>query len=154
MSDESEVVETAELVPFDNIAELLFNPDVVIDDDPERNRREIVQQILDAETADEVLADTEVTHARDYLGIPFNVLGFNLHTSAYADGPGVFAAIDAASMEGEKLVLTCGAVNVIAQLYRLAELGQLPRQVMLIEKGTGKDGKRPPMKLVAPPKSF
>ena len=140
-----------ELVPFDAIEEMLFNPNAVIEDDPIKAAREVVQSILDAETVDDVLSETQVTHARDMLDVPFVALAFRLHRSDFGgDGPGVFAVIDGATKDGDKLTITCGARNVIAQLYRIAELNGFPRPVMLVERGRGKEGRNPPMRLVTP----
>lgn len=151
MDDESEDVAEGEIVALPQVEQALFDSSVAFQEDPAKAAREIVQSILDAEDADEVLSESEVTHARDYLDTPFVALGVNFHTSSYGgEGPGVFATINAATDKGEKLVITCGARNVVAQLYKLLTLNAFPQHVMIVERGTGKDGKAPPMRLVRP----
>lgn len=150
MADTDDDVATGEVVLYPAVEAALFDG-ALVDEDPNRAAREIVQSILDAESADEVLAETEVTHARDMLDEAFVALGVHFHSSDFAgEGSGVYAVIDGATKDGDKLTITCGARNVVAQLYRLATLNAFPRPVMIVERGRPKDGKAAPMRLVAP----
>ena len=105
-------------------------------DDPEAVARAIAQDILTAPTIDEVFARRELTHARDVLGEPLTVLGVRWMQGDYdTAGPGFYAVMEAANHDGEKVQVSCGARNVMAQLWRLNELGAFPIQVAIVESG-------------------
>jgi len=103
---------------------------------------EIIARILSATTAEEVLGGSEPVHARDYLGRPFRLLGVKFNRSDFEEaGPRFYAVLDAVDPDGEPLAITCGARNVIAQAWRLADLGVLPIRVRLTEAArTTKNG--------------
>ena len=103
-------------------------------DDPEAVARAIAHDILTAPTIDEVFARRELTHARDVLGEPLVVLGVRWMQGDYnSTGPGFYAVIEAASDDGEKVQVSCGARNVMAQLWRLHELDAFPIHVAIVE---------------------
>jgi hypothetical protein len=105
-------------------------------DDPEAVSRAIVHDILSAPTIDEVFRRRELTHARDVLGEPITVLDVRWMKGDYdTEGPGFYAVMDAASADGEKVQVSCGARNVMAQLWRLRELDAFPIQVAIVESG-------------------
>lgn len=93
---------------------------------------QIIQQVLDARTPEEVLAPIEAVHARDVLDQPMQLLGVRWLRSDYDVGTPFYAIMDVASIAtGEKVAVTCGAQRVMAQLFRLAQLGAFPRNVIL-----------------------
>ena len=94
--------------------------------------RSIVARILASEDAETVLADSAATPAQEVLGRPLQVYGVRWLRSAYEEGPVVFALLDVADIEsGERMTVSCGARNVMAQLLRLDQLGALPVAVVI-----------------------
>lgn len=94
----------------------------------------IVQRILASESVEEVLAETEAIHARDVLGAALQITGYSFNNSTLGgDGPKFYMLIDCVDDGGEAFKVTCGAVNVMAQLYRLAELGAIPGLFRIVE---------------------
>ena len=105
-------------------------------DDPEAVARAIAQDILTAPTVDEVFARRELTHARDVLGETLTVLGVRWMQGDYDNtGPGFYAVMECANADGEKVQISCGARNVMAQLWRLNQLGAFPIRIAIVESG-------------------
>ena len=103
-------------------------------EDPEVIARSIMDRILAAPSADDVLGGGEAVHSQDVLGRPFTLQGLRLLRSAFDAGPGVFAVLDAAMLDsGEKLAITCSGRNVMAQAVRLAQLDALPVDVKIVQ---------------------
>lgn len=149
MSDEPEATAPAvEVVPWSELEAVLLNPRLKVEDDPEAARRAIMQRILDAETPEDVLRDDEVIHAREMIGEPFIAVNVRFLNSDFEDGPGVYAIIEAASDDGEALLISCGAMKVIGKLYRLATMGAFPRRVKIIEAGKPTPAGYRPLNLV------
>lgn len=110
-------------------------------EDPTEAQRSIVQRILKGATFDEIFGETEAVHARDLLDEPLSIRGFKLAKGDFEDGLGYFAVIDAMAMKtGEVIVVTCGATNVLAQLYAAQRAGLFPIDVRFTEpeKATAK----------------
>lgn len=103
--------------------------------DPEEVARSIVRRILEAETADEVLSPRgEVTHAADVLNKALVLVAVEYRRSDLDEGAGVYALLSMAEAgSGEKLLVSCGSRNVMAQAYRLDRLGALPTGVRIVE---------------------
>jgi len=108
------------------------------DSDP---MQRIVEQILNAESAEAVLTPVEVMQAKDMVGVPFVLLDFELQQSEYDAGSPFYVSL-AASMppDGEVQIVNCGHKKVIAQVVKLRELGALPRPVKFITRGTSQHG--------------
>jgi hypothetical protein len=105
-------------------------------DDPEAVSRAIVHDILTAPSIDKVFQQRELTHARDVLDERLTILGVRWMQGDYdTTGPGFYAVVEATNEDGEKLQISCGARNVMAQLYRLAELDAFPITAAIVESG-------------------
>jgi len=124
-----EVVGTTDLVPAEpnRLAVLLTEMKDRAETDPEQISREIVNRILQASTADEVLATGDVRHARELLGQPILIHSIKLNESDYTDGAGIYMIVEASDPDfGESFAVSTGSSHCMAQLYRLSELGALP----------------------------
>lgn len=102
-------------------------------EDPQAIQLQIIQRILDSEDADAVFGGRKAVGGKDVLDRPFHVHGLTWHKSAYdaEGGLPVFAVIDAEmGDDGERLAITTGAANVMAQLFQLHKLGQLKTEKM------------------------
>lgn len=108
-----------------------------ITENPDQVAIDIIARILSANDAAEVLGGGSAIHARDYLDTPFMLTGLKLQRSSFDGvGPDFYAVLEGASEDGEKLVITCGAKNVMAQAWRLDDLGALPCAVQLRQSPT------------------
>lgn len=111
-------VEGGELVPYADFEKYLATSDDSLTEDPEDAQRRIIEQILRAKSMTEAMAETTAIHARDLLNEPLTVHGFKIAKSDFDEGMGYFALVDATvHSTGERIVVTCGATNVLAQLY-------------------------------------
>lgn len=116
---------------------------------------DIIARILKATTAADVLGREDVIHARDIADEPFTLLGVKFNRSEFdGAGPQFYALLDATNADGEALKITCGAKNVIAQVWRLADLGALPCDVVLKESSKPTAAGYKVMWLEAAPTSF
>jgi hypothetical protein len=113
--------------------------------DPNQAALDMVQRILNAETVEDVLKRAEAIHARELVDQTIVLTGVRFNESDLkADGPGFYALLEIVDENGEAQVVTCGAVTVMAQAWKLNKLGALPMRVVLreAEKET-KNGFRP-----------
>lgn len=94
----------------------------------------IIGRILQASTVDDVLGGQEATHARDMIGQPFTLTGVRFNRSDYdGAGPSFYALLSGADADGVPVTVTCGARNVLAQAWKLADMRALPVAVVLRE---------------------
>lgn len=104
---------------------------VEIEEDPEEIERQIIGQILSAETVDEVLASGTTTPARDILERPIVMGDVKFLNSEYEQGAPFFAVIDAVDVQtGERLPVSCGGKKVLAQLLKCKSHGWFPQKVV------------------------
>lgn len=116
---------------------------------------DIIARILNATDVAGVLEGGGATHARDYLDEPFMLTGVRFNKSSFDGvGPQFYALLEGADRDGEKLAITCGAKNVIAQAWKLADLGALPLSVELKQSKSPTANGFHVMWLEAAPKSF
>ena len=103
--------------------------------DPAEISREIVMQLLAAESDEELEAFGGATGWRELLGVPMELHGFNLRPSAFEGegGPPVFFVVFANRLDsGDRVTLTTGSWNVLAQLTNLARRGTLAGSVWML----------------------
>lgn len=94
--------------------------------DPEQINREIVAQLLAAET-DEDLAIQKATPWQELAGVPIEIHSFTFRPSSYEEGAPVFVVVHGMNMaNGERVVLTTGGYNILAQLSNLARRERFP----------------------------
>jgi hypothetical protein len=102
--------------------------------DPEHVSIAIIGRILNATSVDDVLGGAGATHARDFLGVPFVLTGVRFNQSDFGEGgPSFYALLEGANGDGEPVTVTCGARNVIAQAWKLRDMGALPVKLVLQE---------------------
>lgn len=115
----------------------------------------IIKRILASTSVDEVLGGAATTPAKDVLGKPFTLTGCHFNRSGIeGDGPGFYAVLDMVTTDGEKLAVTCGAGNVLAQAWKLVQLGALPIAVTINQSPKPTANGYHVMWLEAAPKSF
>jgi hypothetical protein len=93
-----------------------------------------VGRILDATSVEDVLEGGGAVHARDMIGRPFALTDVRFNRSDYeATGPAFYAILSGADENGEKVTISCGARKVLAQAWKLKDMGALPVAVELTE---------------------
>lgn len=102
-------------------------------EDPAAVSSAIIANILQARSAEELFNRPETTDASSLLGVRIVVSGVRWMRSDFVDGLGFYCLIDAANDDGEKLTISCGSRNVMAQLYRAIELHLLPCYCAIVE---------------------
>ena len=104
-----------------------------INTSPEEISAAIVADILKSASVEEVFAQQETTHAEDVLGERLLMQDVKWLGSDVDNGPGFYALIRAVDDDGVIQLVTCGARNVMAQLFRLQELNALPIYAAIVE---------------------
>lgn len=123
--------------------------------DPQQAMLDIIGRVLEADTISDVLGQSKATHAKDVLGEPLELHGVRFQESTLnGAGPDFYALLDVVKEDGTKDTITCGAATVMAQAYRLAELGALPLWVKITEAERETSAGFRPMALEAVPTPF
>lgn len=105
-----------------------------VDDDPEKIADSIVARIMRAESVEDVLAPQAIEHARDLIGVPLEIRSAKFNRSEYEDGPEVYMVVEAEVLDdGRVTTFSCGGRSVMAQVYRIAQLGGLPFRGVLVQ---------------------
>lgn len=98
-------------------------------EDPQAISRSIIARILDSDSAEAVFGGQEAVGGKEILGRPFTIHDVRWHRSAYTEEGGlpVFAVLDVTMLDdGERKAVTTGSANVMAQVFKLKQLGALP----------------------------
>lgn len=118
---------STDLAQITELEEILLGgkvPDVV--DDPADIAREIVAQLLSAESDEELESMGAATGWRELEGVPMQLSGFHWRPSSFDEGAPVYFVVRATRLDtGDKIVLTTGSQNVLAQLANMAKRGTL-----------------------------
>lgn len=102
--------------------------------DPEEVAREIIARIVNGTSVADVFEQSGAIHARDYLDTPFVLTSVRFNESSFDEaGNRFYTLLTGASDDGEEIVITCGASQVIAQAWKLRDLDALPIRVILVE---------------------
>jgi len=105
-----------------------------ISTDPEAISREIMLQILTAETDEDMLAVGKATSWQELLGVPVELRKFRWLPSRYDQGAKVFFVVTGIRLDnGENVVLTTSGQNVLAQLINLERRKRFPSVWRLVE---------------------
>jgi hypothetical protein len=103
--------------------------------DPEDAQLQIIARILMAESAEDVLAQDEVKHARDVLAQPFRFMKVQWQRSEMEQGSACYAVIHAQYPgTNAPLVITTGAKNVMVQLLKMDMIGAFPFEGKIVQK--------------------
>jgi hypothetical protein len=131
----------ASLDEFDAILTGQAEPPEIVDD-PDEISRQIIMQLLSAESEAELESFGQTLGWGDAEGIPMQISGFRWRPSSFDEGGPVYVIVNAFRLDtGEAVVLTTGSGNVLAQLSWLARNGRLPgavRELVKAEKATAR----------------
>lgn len=101
-----------------------MNAEVI--DDPDSISRSIIDQLLGADS-DEALQDFGNAQGwRELLEVPIELHGFRWRVSDYAEGAPIYFIVSGTRLDtGDRVTLTTGSLNVLAQLSNMARRGTL-----------------------------
>ena len=98
-----------------------------ISSDPEAIQREIMEQIWNASSDEELMLVGQATPWQELLGVPVEILNFVWRNSRYDQGAKVFFVCQANRLDtGERVVLTTSGKNVIMALCNIARRDAFP----------------------------
>lgn len=101
-------------------------------EDPEAQERRIIEQLLGAETTEDILTAGQVTPLEAIFGVGITVTGLRASESDFPDGSKVYLHIEATVIDtGQRVTLACGARDVMLKLVRLHQRGMLPVDVVI-----------------------
>lgn len=107
-------------------------PDVV--DDPAEIQREIMAQLLGASSDEELEQVGNAIGWRELAGVPMELHGFRWRPSTYEEGAPLFFVVDATRLDtGQRVALTTGSGNILAQLTNMARRGTLVNSIRALE---------------------
>lgn len=122
--------------------------------DPEQAALDMVRRILTGDTIESVLEGREAVHAKDVLGETLTVTGVRWNESDNESGPNFYALMDCVDNDGNPYAVTCGAISVMAQLFRLNELEAFPIRVVINEAAKATRSGYKPMHLAKSEEPF
>ena len=122
--------------------------------DPEETAKRIAERDLNAGSLDELLGGgNETISGRNYINKPFQITGVEWQASEIeGEGLPFYGVIHGTSIDGEVLVITCGATSVVRKLAVMQHNGWLPAWCKIV-KGSKTAGGYEPLDLVKAPQS-
>ena len=131
---------SSDLVQLDELKEILLSgslPDQEVMSDPAEAQRQIIAQLLDAQSDDDLENFGNAISWADMKGVPIEIRGFRWLPSQFDEGPAVFMVVQGTRLDtGEPVVLTTGGANVMAQLANLATRGSLVGAIREMVEGS------------------
>ena len=122
--------------------------------DPDQVRADIEGRLYGATSLDELLGESDTLSGKNYVNKPFQVRSVRWQTSdLQGEGLPFFAVIDAATYDGELVVITCGARSVVQKLAIMQTNGWLPAWVKITEGKQTEAGYKP-LDLASAPEPF
>lgn len=108
----------------DKFSELLVEPETI--------SLRIALNIMEGETAEEILSPTGTVNAEDMGNAPFVLHSVEIMKSSFQDSIGFYALLHGTEINGETpITVNCGAANVVAQAAALQTKGHLPLPVYI-----------------------
>lgn len=119
-------------------------------EDPAITAMRIVEQVLTAETAEQIFDLGGSTSAQELVNVPFTIMDVQLRQSEVEGALPVYVLIDAQlSDSGERVPINSGAPRLMAQAWRAKQLDLLPIKVQVVEVAKAKPGQSAPLGLAA-----
>lgn len=137
MTQDIEVRKSTDLAQVEELEAILLGEKGVpeIADDPAEIQKEIMAQLLSAESDEELEQVGNATGWRSLVGVPIEISGFRWRPSRYEEGAPVFFVVTGTNLvTGERVALTTGSGNVLAQLTNMAKRGTLVGAVRMVEE--------------------
>lgn len=103
--------------------------------------KSIIDQILSAETPDQILTPVEVKQPRDVVGEPLEMFDVRWQRSEFDAGSPMYASLECKEVAtGMPVVVNCGQKAVMAQLVRLQQLDAFPFRAYFRQTGSNDHG--------------
>ncbi len=137
MSTELAIRSSADLAQLDELEAILLGEAEATEvvDDPAEIQKEILRQLLSAESDEALEQVGSAIGWRELAGVPIELDSFKWRPSSYEEGAPVFFVVFGRRLDtGEKVALTTGSGNVLAQLTNMAKRGTLQGAVRSVEK--------------------
>jgi hypothetical protein len=134
---------------LDKLDEILLTGELNVEivDDPNEISRQIVAQLLNAADDEELQNFGNATGWRELQDIPVELHGFRWQASSFeGEGAPVYFIVSATRLDtGERVTLTTGSMNVLAQLSNMARRGTLVGSVWMLHQADNptRQGYRP-----------
>lgn len=110
---------------------------------------DIVSGILDADTVETILAESDVIHSEAMVGSAFTLRAVKWGKSALGQGLPFYALLTVSKIgDTDETLMSCSATNVMAQVWSMERHGFLPVDVMLIESERPTANGFRPMRLI------
>lgn len=124
-----------DLIPADQVAEILLHGGDVDIIDTADIQQAIVARILQQDELRDVFAQATTTPARDLDGVKIRVQGVEFARSAFSEGPAVYALLDV-TRDGsdDREVVSMGGLSLMASFLRAKQLGAFPVDGTLRER--------------------
>jgi hypothetical protein len=118
----------------DVLGKYLAANDGNLDVAPDAIHSGIIQEILGADTADDVLQVWEPEKLESFTGRRIRLLEFRMQDSDFEEGAPVYAAVKVLDVDaGTRHLITTGEQAIMAQLLRLEQLSAYPIDVIPIQ---------------------
>lgn len=100
----------------------------------------IMSEIMESDSPEELMRERSALHAKDILGRPLLMHGFEIREGDYEDSAiGFYAAITASAPGSDSTrVITCGGMKVLMKLFMLDGFNEWPQPFMFTGKETRK----------------
>lgn len=140
----------ASVAPTDANAVAEYSPELIakvrdlvagIPDNDDAGAENIINQLLAAETVDDLNSPWEGTSGRKLAGKRLRVLGITARRSSFDGGTGIFLVADAVDVgTGERSVFTTSALSCVIQLAQAHKLAMFPLlvEVVVAERPTAR----------------
>lgn len=136
MTEEIAVRKSTDIAQVEELEKILLGQKEVpeVADDPAEIQREIIEQLLAATSDEELEQVGNAIGWRELAGVPVEIEGFRWRPSSYEEGSPVFFVVTGTRLDtGERVALTTGSGNVLAQLANMAKRGTLYHAVRMVE---------------------
>lgn len=134
---------STDLVSLDEFDRILLgvSDPTVLEVSAEDIQRQIVSQLLNAESDEELEQFGNSIGWATLEGVPIRIMGFVWRPSELEEGAPVYVVVHGERLDtAENVILTTGGYNILAQLSNLARRGRFPaiRELKVSEKKTKK----------------
>lgn len=111
----------------DVISGYLYKETAQVDVNPTDTHRQIIEEIMEATSLDDLLANEEPEDIKTYVGRVITIRDFSVNDSEFEDGAPIYVALKVTDEETkERRVITTGEQNIMAQVITAKERGWLP----------------------------
>lgn len=113
------------LITYDDLMSYINTAREEAQTDPAAIERRIFEDMLAAESADDLFSPQTVVSSKDLFDVPMVITGVDFLRSDYGEGDGIYAIITA-DVQGKRTKVSCGARTPMMQLLIAREKGWLP----------------------------